>query len=284
MTTLAPIAVFAYNRPEHLRRSLESLAACRLADESRLTIYCDGPKTPDEAEKVAEVRRIAASRQWCGQVRIVHREANLGLANSVMAGTGEQCGQYGRVIVVEDDLVLSPWFLSYMNQALDRFADEERVMQISGYMFPLRPAPTQESFFLPMGASWGWATWESAWRHFDPDMRGAEILDRDLEQRHRFNLLGGYDYYNLVQMQRQGRVDSWGVRWCVSMFLRDGLILYPGTSLVSNIGFDGSGRHCSENDNHFATVPRDEPVREFPSRVEVDGEVYARLISFLKNT
>ena len=153
------------------------------------------------------------------------------------------CAESGQAIVVEDDLLTSPHFLRYMNDALQRYRDEASVMQVAGYMFPVELELSEDALFLPFVGSWGWATWARAWAHFDPAAGAYEALKADRKLRRRFDLNGAYPYFQMLEMQLRGQVDSWAIRWYLSTFMRDGLTLYPRKSLVENIGFDGSGVH-----------------------------------------
>jgi hypothetical protein len=240
----APIAFFAYNRPEHTRKSLESLAANEGTAESELFIFCDGPKNPEDEEAVREVRRLVKSRKWCGKVNILERNDNLGLADSIIGGVTDIVNRYGNVIVLEDDLVIAPCFLKFMNEALEYYINEKKVMQISGNMFDVVVENKADAIFLPFTTSWGWATWERSWKHFDPIMSKYNKLKKDKSLRYKFNLEGAYDYFNMLESQIKGNIDSWAIRWYLSVFMMGGLTLYPVRSLVRNIGFDGSGIHC----------------------------------------
>jgi hypothetical protein len=242
MPNLAPIALFVYNRPKHTRRTLEALAADPLAGQSDLIIYADGPKTAGDTASVKEVREIAESVTGFRRVDIRSKERNAGLANSIIAGVSEICEQSGRVIVLEDDLIVAPKFLDFMNAGLDRYADHPEVYQVSGYLFPGCEGIGRPRF-LPLTTTWGWATWTRAWKTFDESASAVTLLRADSEFRTRFDLNGAYDYSGMVEQQLRGAIDSWGVRWYLSVFAQEGLTLYPGSSLVENIGFDGSGTH-----------------------------------------
>jgi len=185
---VTPVALFIYNRPAHTKLVLDSLSRCRRLDECLLRIYCDGPKRPEDSTAVGEARQVA--REWAARLHaeVIERETNLGLAQSVISGVSELCASYGRVIVVEDDFILSPSFLDYMLLALDRYADEPKVYQISGYMYPIQHATKPDAFFLPLTTTWGWATWARAWQIFDGNAGDAGNLLRDPEVRRRFNL------------------------------------------------------------------------------------------------
>ena len=261
----APLVVFAYNRPRHLARTLEALAANDLAADSPLILYCDGPKTPDAAESAREVREVAAAARGFASVQVVARERNMGLAASIIDGVTAVVGEYGRVIVVEDDMVTSPFFLRYLNDALEAYADNPRVASIHGWVFPHAVPNPPETFFLRGADCWGWATWKRAWDRFNPDTARllAELRTRDLEKA--FNCDGAYDYTGMLERQLRGTVDSWAVRWHASAFLAGMYTLYPGRTLVHNFGFDGSGTHCKGIDNYVSEMsPGPIPVRLQP--------------------
>jgi GT2 family glycosyltransferase len=239
----APIVLFVYNRPEHARRALASLAANRLAADSDLIVYADGARKPEHVPAVQQVKHVIHEAFGFRSIRLIEREKNLGLANSVMTGVSELCASHGRAIVIEDDLVVSPTFLEFLNAGLDRFQHDPDVLQISGYSYPAHDQSTAETFFLPMISCWGWATWSRAWAKFDPTMSALNKLDADPAARRRFNIDDAYDYYGMACQQRQGKIDSWGVRWQLSLFANDGIVLYPRDSLVFNAGADSSGTH-----------------------------------------
>jgi hypothetical protein len=278
---LAPIAFFAYNRPEHTLKALTSLAQCELADQSHLYIFCDGPKTKREIDKVLKVHEIVGGRQWCGTVDLIRRETNLGLANSIISGTTRLCEQYGRAIILEDDLLLAPYFLYYMNGALAKYQPAEQVMQISGYMFPVTLTADYDAVFLPFTTTWGWATWQRAWRHFDPQMSGYEALKQDQDLRHKFDLYGAYPYFDMLEQQVAGKIDSWGIRWYLSTFLLGGLTLHPLKSLVQNFGFDASGTHAGVSTIYDCSGLFKESILRFPEP-HMDTACFDQLLYYLR--
>ncbi len=268
---LAPIALFVYSRPHHARRSLQSLLSNPEAAISSITVYCDGPRSETEMELVEATRRAVRELAPSG-TRVVEREHNHGLANSIIAGVTELCAEHGRVIVVEDDLVLSRTALGFLNMALDRFADEERVMHISAYMFPVRqhlPA----AFFYREATCWGWATWDRAWQRFEPNPAVIQeyVTSRGLVSE--FNVRDSMYFWEMLGQQSQRRIDSWAIRWYGSMFMHSGLALHPGQSLVRNEGFDGSGVHCV-NTSEFE-VELSEVLPALPDEI-VESEVAVR--------
>jgi hypothetical protein len=200
------------------------------------------------------------------------RDKNVGLASSIIEGVTRTCAEHGRAIVVEDDLVTSRSFLSYMNQALGVYTNEEQVASIHGYSYPVSK-PLPETFFLRGADCWGWATWQRAWSTFEQD---GSVLLRKLQERQlisTFDLDGAYKFSEMLKAQIEGRNDSWAVRWHASCFLQEKLTLYPGRSLVHNIGNDASGTHCADVDD-YATVVADTPVRV--ERIELSENVQAR--------
>lgn len=250
---LAPILLFAYNRPAHTRRLVESLCRNAEARQSRLIVYSDAPRNDAARPAVQEVRRYL--RTICGfrQVEIVERAENWGLARSIIAGVTEQVNRYGRVIVLEDDLVLSPYFLRFMNDALEAYRDEPRVGHIQACDFTGDPA-LPPTFLIRWTGSWGWATWQRAWRLFNPD--GRALLD-ELQRRgltRRFDFDGTYRYTRMLRRQVEGKNNSWAIRWNASLFLAGVLSLNVGRSLVLNDGFDGSGTHCGGGNLYRSTL------------------------------
>lgn len=241
--TLAPVIVFAYNRPDHLRKVLGSLEANKESAQSELYVYCDGPKpgANDESRKQIEaVRMVARERKWCGTVHVIAAESNRGLANSVTGGVEEVLEQHGKAIVLEDDAVCSKYFLEYMNSALDLYENNDDVISIAGYLYPLE-AKLPDTFFLRGADCIAWATWKRGWQYFRYD---ASLLLSDIEQcgsKDHFEFNHSYPYVQMLLDQVEGKIDSWAIRWYASAYLAGKYTLYPGKSMVRNIGFDGSG-------------------------------------------
>ncbi len=274
---LAPVALFIYRRPEHTRRALECLLACPELANSPIHIFSDSAKTPEVARAVDQTRKIA--HELVPNATFVERTQNYGLARSIIEGTTDLTARYGRVIVIEDDLEVGPGFLRFMNDALDRYAEDDRVMAVSGYQFPLEPELTEPSVFFSFPSSWGWATWARAWRHFDASASGFRALQRDRALRRRFDLDGTYPYFAMLVRQQRGEIDSWAIRWHLSVFGCGGLVLFPGRSLVRNTGFDGSG---TQGKVSFATpaVANEPTVRELPA-VALSAAAQDRVFSYL---
>ena len=246
MEKITPVALFAYNRPNHIRRALESLAACRRLRECRLLVFCDGPKRTDDVESVGLTREVVRNWAKAHGAEVIERETNLGLANSIVTGVSDLCREHGRVIVIEDDLVVSPDFIDYMLQGLDRYEDQPEVYQVSGCV-PAEKPNTTYAYFLPLTTTWGWATWERAWKIFQWEPENAQDELAQSEMRHRFDLDGVCSYTTMLEERLAGRNDSWGILWWWAVFQANGLVLYPPRSLVYNNGFDDTGVHCGSN-------------------------------------
>lgn len=239
----APILLFVYNRPEHTRRCIESLLKNSLASESNLFIYADGAKDSTQQEAVNEVRNYIRSIQGFKQITLMERSENWGLARNIINGVTTQVNRYGKVIVLEDDLVVAPYFLQFMNDALEVYKNEPRVGHIQACDFT-QDNTLPDTFLIKWTGSWGWATWDRAWKHFNPN--GNELL-QELEERkltHVFDFNGKYGFTRMLRRQIEGKNNSWAIRWNASLFLKDILSLNVGRSLVQNEGFDGSGTNC----------------------------------------
>lgn len=282
MQHLAPIALFVYNRPEHTRRTLTYLKNNQLADESRLYIFSDAPKTKADAAKVDEVRQLIKQTEGFKSVKVIERKENLGLANSVIAGATQLVNEYGKVIVFEDDLLTSPCTLNYFNEALNKYVNDDKVMHIGAYMYPLKEAGSlPETFFYRAASSWGWATWDRAWKYFEPDVNKL-IAQFDTAKILRFSIEGNMNFWRQIQEFKSGKNNSWAIRWYASIFLRDGLTLNPAKSLIENIGNDGSGIH-SNNEDIYKVQMSKQPVTQFPEKATENEPAYQAIKHFLKH-
>lgn len=279
-TDVAPICLFVYARPSHTEHVLRALADGPLAADSQLIVFSDGPKDETAAYNVERVRRTVAGFKGFKHIELIAHEENRGLSDSIVTGVSEVCQEFGSAIVVEDDVLVSPYFLSYMNDALTLYKDEARVCSVGGYMFPIaEQLPSQ--FFFEVTDCWGWATWWRSWQDLQTDGRRllAEIERHGLQDR--FNLGGAYDYLGMLKAQTRGQNDSWAVRWYATNLLRQRLTLYPGRSMTANIGNDGSGRHA-RNDRQYDVEVADRPLALKVMEVREDPVARARIGAYLR--
>ena len=283
----APIILFTYNRPAHTRRALESLRRNALAAESELFVYSDAARDEADREAVAEVRRIIHDARGFKAVHIVERDENQGLARNIIDGVTRVTDQYGRVIVLEDDLVVAPHFLRFMNDALETYKDEPRVGHIQACDFTDDPS-LPDTFLIKFTGSWGWGTWKRAWQHFNPDGKAllAELERRGLTRE--FDFGGKYGFTRMLRRQTEGKNNSWAIRWNASLFLKDILSLNTGRSLVQNTGFDGGGTNCGGGNlyqSRLCTTPipvtKISPVTENREARAAYAHYYARTNSFM---
>ena len=248
MINYAPIVLFTYNRPWHTQQVLDALAQNEEAAESILYIFCDGAKVGSTSEnllKIEAVRTLIAAENRFKEVIIKVQLKNKGLANSIIDGVTEVVNIHGKVIVLEDDIVTSVGFLKYMNDALLFYHNNEKVMHISGYMYPHKEQ-LPETFFFNVPLCWGWATWSRAWSYFDND---SLRLWNELKYKNSFQDLDkfGGDYLSSQLAHNiTGGLKTWFVKWHASVLLQKGYTLYPSSSLVDNIGFDNTGVHNGE--------------------------------------
>lgn len=250
MINLTPIILFTFNRPWHTEQSLTALMQNELADESVLYIYCDGPEenaTEEQKIKIAEVRNVVRKQQWCKEVHIVEATKNKGLADSIIDGVTNILGIYGKVIVLEDDLVTSPYFLRYMNSALDFYEKYPAVFSVSANRPPMDRLPIPDDYeydvFVSLRSySTGWATWENRWQLVDWSMSKFEEYLKHPYQIQALNRAGD-DMTKLLLMQRDGKIDSWAMRFGFTHFINHAVAILPCISYIDNIGFDGTGSH-----------------------------------------
>ncbi len=283
----APIALFVYKRPDHARGALAALAADPLAAASALTIFSDGPRNEGDQALVSAVRGVARQARGFASVRMVEQPRNLGLARSIIAGVSQLCEAQGRVIVLEDDLEVVPGFLRFMNEALNRYAQEPRVMHVSGYNYPGSYVAEEDALFLPISPTWGWATWQRAWCQFDASAAGYQRLQDEPALRRRFNLDDAMDFHSMLEQQLEGSIDSWGIRWLLTVFLAQGLALVPVRPLLRNLGADGSGTHGAGLSTLTVASPIAVPpdrVLRFPRRLEVNAQALEQVRRALRAT
>lgn len=281
MQDLAPIALFVYNRPQHTERTIKFLQQNELAAESRLFIFSDGAKTTADQDKVAQVREFIKGVEGFKSVEIVESKTNMGLANSVIAGVTKLTANYGQVIVFEDDLISSPYTLTYFNEALKRYREEEKIMHIGAYMYALKDENLAQSFFYRAATSWGWATWERAWQHFEPNI-DTLLKQFDSAKKHAFSIENTMNFWKQMQDFKNGKNNSWAIRWYASIFLKGGLTLNPSQSLVNNIGHDGTGIHSGLSDIYNVII-NPQPITQFPTTLVEDEKAYTAIKHFLSN-
>ena len=247
----APIVIFNYARPGHTRALLESLAMNPEVADSDVFIFCDGPKTGCSGvsmKNINLVRKIAKRFDKARKVEVVSRNENFGLARSIITGVTDIINKYNRVIVLEDDLVLSPGFLNFMNQSLEIYENVEGVDHISGYWYPHKwNSKLPETFFYRATSCWGWGTWKKSWEklELDPVELRNKILRR--KEKGKFNINNQYDFFSHLTMNVDGKLNTWAIKWYASVFLTNGLCLHPSHSFVNNVGHDGSGENCGED-------------------------------------
>jgi len=250
---LAPIVLFVYNRPWHTKKTVEALQKNSLASDSELFIYSDGAK--DEAVKPAvdEVREYINSINGFKTITVIERDKNWGLANSIIDGVTTIVNQYGKVIVLEDDLVTSQYFLKFMNDALDFYQYEKKVWHISGWNYPINTDDFDDVFLWRLMNCWGWATWADKWQHYEKDIDKtiAEFSQSDIK---RFNLDGAEDFFSQVIANKNKKIKTWAIFWYVTIFKETGLCLGPSQSFVENIGHDGSGEHCGKSESYSVNL------------------------------
>ena len=273
----SPIALFVYNRPWHTEKTLKSLQQNKLAKDSLLYIFSDGPKSDREANKVNEVRKYIKSIEGFKDVIVVEAKRNKGLANSIIFGVTEVVNKYGKIIVLEDDLVTSRHFLFYMNDLLGKYEDKDLVYSITGYnhanqLMKMPKNYNYDIYFCPRPSSWSWATWKDRWNKVDWEVKDFENFKNNKGLQQKFNA-GGEDMSEMLIKQMEGKIDSWAIRWCYHHFKNNALCAYPTKSYVDNIGFDGSGVHCGVNKGYKNDCLNDKVEINRPEELKIEKDI-----------
>ncbi len=291
----SPIILFAYNRPWHLRQTVEALQKNFLAVKSDLFIYSDGSKDVSDEGKIKLVRQYISEIKGFNKVHIKMRKKHLGLAESVISGVSEIIGKHDKVIVMEDDLVSSPIFLTFMNQALELYRDNKKIFSITGFNYPIK---IPKHYNLPVYlsyrcTSWSWGTWQDRWKLVDWQVKDYKQFTNCEDLQEEFNR-GGEDLTQMLGNQMKGYIDSWAIRWCYAHFKNKAYCLHPTISKIKNIGLDGSGTHHSVG--LLNTVMDTSTAKiSFPKKIETDKKImknftyyfkvkfHLRIINLLKN-
>ena len=243
---ISPIVIFTYNRLDHLDTLINSLEQNELFKKSKILVFSDGPKKEIDIEKIEKIRIYLKKKLISNNSEIVERPNNFGLSKNVITGINQTFNDYDQAIILEDDLEVSPFFLNYMNDALNLYASSEDVASISGYMYPINSKNfSNDYFFLKLVESWGWGTWRRAWNNFETD---SVKLKNEIDERKlvdEFNFSSGISYYKMLNDNINGANDSWAIRWYASTFLKNMNTLFPSKSFVKNIGIDNSGENCN---------------------------------------
>ena len=279
MNTPAPIAFFVYNRPAHTRRVLDSLKANPLSIESELFIFADTPREFG-AKGVSEVRNIILALDGFKSIKIIVRDHHFGLSKNTIGGLTQLSDSHGRFILVEDDTLVSPFFLEWSNHFLNVLKDEGRVAAIQGGSYPVKLP--NENFFVCSGDTSGLCSWKRAWDLFEPNGRklADEISQKNLIRK--FNFDGCFNYFGMLKDQIEGRNDSWSIRFYASILLKNKLTLYPTKSLVRNIGFDGTGTNCTAKTSAFDCSLAESPITFRVGPVEESKYARQQIGGFLR--
>lgn len=280
MKSTAPVILFVYNRLLHTQRVITALKENPLSADSELYIYADAAKDAGAADLVDRLRNYLPTISGFKKVHICLRETNLGVDENTIQGVTEVINIHGKAIVLEDDLVTSPWFLKYMNEALHFYEHQDKVASIHGYVYPVQQK-LKEVFFLKGADCWGWATWKRAWDLFERD--GAKLRDSITAQglQKEFDFDNTYPYFKALKEQAAGNTTHWDIRWYASAFLAEKLTLYPGQSLVNNIGHDTSGTHCGNSTDYDVVMAQSALAVE--TGIIPDREAYHAFAAFFKH-
>jgi len=249
--TNAPVVIFVYKRVEATRKTFDALRRNFMAQNTELFVYSDASATNSDAQGVDAVRDYIRSVDGFKKISIIDRETNFGLADSIIDGVTDIVNKFGKIIVLEDDLVTSPYFLKFMNDALAIYENVQEIVSVSGYSLPLK-IPLPEVYFLPGTECWGWATWERGWELFRNDGETLLSVLRQQKLLKRFNLHGSFliSPESLLKKQIKGVISSWAIRWNASAVLHNKYTMFPNRTLVNNIGL-GTGTHCATEADIF---------------------------------
>ena len=274
MKELAPIVLFVYNRLDHTIETINALKNNYLAEKSMLYIYSDAPKNKRDIESVSAVRNYINKTIGFKKIVVIERMNNWGLANSIIDGVTTIISKYGNIIVLEDDLVTSKYFLTFLNESLNEHLNNKSIMSIAGYSFPIEIPKNYnyDVYIFYRCMSWGWATWKDRWENVDWETKNIIKTINNDKFKKEFSR-GGEDLYPMLIRQLKGKVNSWAIRWCLHHYYNNSACLYPVKSYVKNIGFDGSGIHCGVDPTFERILVEDKKIK-----VKFDNEFNKKIV------
>jgi Glycosyl transferase family 2 len=283
LDNLAPIVLFVYNRPDHTKKTIEALLKNSITEKSELFIYSDGPKTADEKEKIYSVRNYIHGLSGFKNINIVEREENLGLAQSVISGVSEVINEYEKAIVLEDDMICSPFFLEFINTLLSFYKNNDKVFSVTGYTFPINISSSYsyDVYVAPRASSWGWGTWKNRWEKVDWDVKDFNEFITDSDMVEKFNL-GGEDLTRMLKNQKAGRIDSWAIIWTYAHFINNTYCAYPVKSRIRNIGTDKSGVHTGKTTRFDVDLDFNNSPLDLPKNITPDEKILNNFRKFFK--
>jgi len=292
MKTFYPVVIFCFNRPGHLKQTVDSLKNNPESTETPLYIFSDGPRDKNDRQGVGEVRNVIDRISGFKEINVRKQATNLGLAASIISGVSEVLINYRACIVLEDDLETSPYFLNYMNKTLSQYEKDKDIFSVSGYCPPI-PIPddfSSDVFTFPRVNSWGWGTWADRWEMVDWDVINFNEFIHNPKQ---IKLLEqqGKDLPVMLLKQQTGKIASWAVRFNQACFENGKTNIYPVKSLVRNVGTDGTGTHM-KNSGKYAVPLSEKPLNTSPfvkdARIDTAFQkfykpsLYRRFINFCK--
>lgn len=280
---LAPVVIFTYNRPEHLKKTIEALKDNHLADQSELIVFSDGPRNKEDEKPIQEIRHFINSLDGFKNIQITAREKNLGLARSIISGVDSVFEKSEKVIVLEDDLITSSDFLNFMNDCLNTFEADDKIFSASGYTPRISiPDDYPEDVYLSYRPnSWGWATWKNRWQSVDWTVGDFDTFIHDNKSISAFNK-SGKDVTIMLLKQMTGKINSWAIRFTYACYKKNAYCVYPRISRIKNIGTDGSGTHVRKTRKYDISRKLLDTPYDLNPNVSVNEEIINNFAAFFK--
>ena len=273
----APIVLLTYKRLTHTKRVIDALRVNALAGESSLFVFADAPKSENDKKDVESVKKYIYTINGFKSVTCIEREVNYGLAKNMTHAVTDIVARFGKIIVLEDDDMPAPFFLKFMNDALEKYSTNEKVMHIGGYMFPINAEGLPQTVFHRLTSSWGWATWDRAWKFYDSERDARKLMRRfNWKMIRQFNFDDAALFWSQLRGNKRGKLNTWSIFWYAAVFLQGGLCLHPSRSLIQNIGMDSSGENCDTSTQFLTTLNLD-TITDFEDDVSENPLLLERL-------
>lgn len=276
---LAPVCLFVWKRYDHLVRTLSALKSNYLARETELYVCSNAAISEEEKDSVEKIRSYVSAFEGMKKTTLICNEINKGISENLIKNVTKILKIYGKIIVLEDDMITSPNFLDFMNQALNFYQGFDNIQQIAGYCIPFDIKSTYDTYFIPRSCSWSWATWKDKWDRINWTPDKSQLLSVDWK---RF-CSAGEDMKVMLKALANGTLNTWDITSDYSIYMNHMLTVFPTKSFIFNIGMDGTGEHCPKTDRYNSElVQPDKREFVFDKEVAVNPKILRLYSKFYK--
>lgn len=286
MKTYAPIALFVYNRYDHVKKVVNAIKKNSIAKKSKIYVFSDFSETDKEQKKIKKIRKYLKKINGFKKISIIERKKNYGTSKNITTGLNYIFKTYDKCIIIEDDILVSTNFLYQINYFLNKYNLKDKIASVEGHMYPVPfDKNISEYYFIRGAGCWGWGTWKKSWKNYEKSAQ--KLINKFNKNKNLirdFNYNNSYPYYKMLLKQLNTKKESWAIKWYASNFLKENYTLYFKNSLVKNIGLDGTGVNCKIDYNINQKKFLNKKINiDIKKKLKEDSYAKSQISKFLKN-